>query len=149
MKRTVNCNDQDLVLFHYGDLDAETRLRVREHLTQCHACRLKLAGLRDALDRLPVPELCLSEGEKQRFAAVINDRIAHKSRPRQWLWGSALATLAVLTICLRILPGGPATFTGGVPKSATEIGMLQDMELLQNLDLLENLDLLQDFDRIG
>lgn len=151
MKRRIRatCNEKELVLFHYGELDAVARQQVQKHLDACQDCRSRLAVLQQTLAELPLPGLVLSTIEKQRLTTVITDRAAHRARPKRWIWGSGLVAGAVLAVSLLILPGGPGTLPGGFPRSDTEIGMLQDLELLQNIDLLDNLELLQDLERIG
>jgi anti-sigma factor RsiW len=151
MKRRIQgaCNEKDLVLFHYGELDAVARQRLLNHLDDCQACSARLAELQRTLVDLPLPGLIFSEVEKHRMTAIITDRAFQQARPKRWMWGSALAAGAVLAISLLIIPGGPGTLPGGVPRSETEIGMLQDLELLQNIELLENMELLQDLERIG
>lgn len=151
MKRRTQgtCNEKDLVLFHYGELDAVARQRLVKHLEDCQDCSTRLAGLQRTLADLPQPELILSEVEKHRMTAIITDRASQRARPKRWMWGSALAAGAVLAVSLFIIPGGPGRLPGGVPQSETEIGMLQDLELLQNIDMLENMELLQDLERIG
>ena len=83
------------------------------------------------------------------MTAIITDSAFQRSRPKRWMWGSAIAAGAVLAVSLFIIPGGPGSLPGGVPRSETEIGMMQDLELLQNIELLENMELLQDLERIG
>ncbi|ABA90358.1 hypothetical protein Pcar_3123 [Syntrophotalea carbinolica DSM 2380] len=149
MKRQATCNEKELVLFYYGELDAAGRQRLQSHLADCPACRSRLDALQRSLDHLSMPGVTLSEIEKTRLTAVITEKASQRAKPQRWLLGSAAAAVATLAISLMILPGNFARWTGQLPQSETEIGMLQDMELLQNIDLLENLDLLQDFERIG
>jgi anti-sigma factor RsiW len=151
MKRRIQgtCNEKDLVLFHYGELDTVARQRLRQHLDACQDCSARLAGLQRTLAALPLPDLTLSDVEKHRLTAVITDRAGQRAQPRRWMWGSALATGAVLAVSLLVMPGGPGNLPGGLPRSEAEIGMLQDMELLQNIDLLENLELLQELERVS
>lgn len=149
MKRQATCNEKDLVLFYYGELDAARRQRLQSHLADCPVCRGRLDALQRSLDHLSMPGVALSEIEKNRLTAVITEKAAQRGKPQRWLLGSAAAAVATLVISLMILPGGLSRWTGQLPQSEAEIGMLQDMELLQNLDLLENLELLQDFERIG
>ena len=151
MKRRIQgtCNEKDLVLFHYGELDAVTRQRLLKHLEVCQDCSTRLAGLQRILADLPLPGIALSDVEKHRMTAIITDRASQRARPKRWMWGSALTAGAVLAASLFIIPGGPGSLPGGLPRSETEIGMLQDLELLQNIDLLENMELLQDLERIG
>lgn len=149
MKRQATCNEKELVLFYYGELDAARRQHLQSHLSECPVCRGRLDALQRSLDHLSIPGVDLSEIDKNRLTAVITEKATQRVRSQRWLLGSAAAAVATLVISLMILPGNFARWTGQLPQSETEIGMLQDMELLQNLDLLENLDLLQDFERIG
>lgn len=148
MKRQTTCNDKALVLFHYGDLDTGERQCLLNHLEVCPECRSRLAELQRTLSDLPTPHIDLSDVEKHRLTAVITDRVAQRSKPKRWIWGSALAAAATLVVCLSILPGGFGIMNG-LPRSEAELGMLQDMELLQNMDMLQNFELLQEMERTG
>ena len=69
MKRRIQrtCNEKDLVLFHYGELDAVARQRILEHLEVCQDCSARLAGLQRTLADLPLPGLVLSEVRKASY----------------------------------------------------------------------------------
>lgn len=148
MKRQTACNEKDLVLFHYGELDTEKRRRLQKHLEICPECSSRLAVLQETLTSLPNPGIELSEIEKRRLTAVITDRVAQKAKPKRWVWGTAFAAAATLAVSLVLMPGGFGT-RSGLPRSEAELGMLQDMELLQNMDILQNLELLQEMERTG
>lgn len=147
-----SCRPENLILFHYGELDVADRLRVEEHIQGCAACRRELAELRSALEVLPKGEPEFSPAEIRAF----NERVSRRLRPRsRQLLGPALgwsfaAAAAVLLVTLYLPAPGPqrpplevTLQTGG------EMERLPEPELLLNLELLENLDLLQELEGTG
>lgn len=148
-----SCQPEQLLLYHYGELDAADGRRVEQHLQHCAACRAELAELRALLNSLPQVDSELSPAELQRFSSRVMDQLPakqrHLSRPAL---GWSLAGVAVLLITLNLgrqLPPNVPQPSKTAVKSATEPGNLPDPELLQNLDLLENFDLVQQLDRLG
>lgn len=136
------CPTEQLILFHYGDLDDADKLQVEHHLQTCSDCRSKLGELRKFLNQVPtgVPEITASELRSFTSRVMHNlPRQPRFSRPALgWALAGALVLLLTLNLRQQIEPPAPAP----APMVA-EQEVLDRLELLQNLDLLENLDLLQ------
>ena len=94
----MNCADvrDGLPAFLYGDLVAEARVPIQEHLTTCDACRRELAALRQlrqVLNRIPVPKVDVDLPLLYHQAAAQQER-----RMRRWrrLAGGLVALAAGL-----------------------------------------------------
>lgn len=136
------CPTEELILFHYGELDGADKLRVEQHLQQCHSCGNELGKLRKFLALVPtgVPELTASELRdfNSRVMAQLPRRRRFGRPALGWALAGALVLMLTLNLRQQIEPHVPAP----APMVA-EQEVLDQIELLQNLDLLENLDLLQ------
>jgi anti-sigma factor RsiW len=148
-----SCQPEQLLLYHYGELDVAAHLQVQQHLQHCSACRNELATVRTLLKRVPNVATELSSAEIHRFSARVIERLP--PRRRRWTrpvlgWTLAGATVVLLTVTLRQSVLTPPLVPTGVPREMmAEKYMLPDLELLQNLDLLENLELLQQLEEMG
>jgi anti-sigma factor RsiW len=150
-RRVSGCSEENLVLYHYRDLDGAAVREVENHLEHCAACRDSLREIRETLAAVPRPTLEMSGIEAQRFAGRVIARTESRSRRRTLsLWGGSLATAAVVLLTFFSLRPGPVP---NVPraqvKMSAQLETLPDLDLLQNLDLLENMDLLQELDVQG
>jgi len=152
-EQILSCRPDQLLLFHYGELDSADRLWIEQHLQQCAACRAELAELQLFLNRLPEVGSELGPAEVRRFGSRVMAQLPsnrrHFSRPAL---GWSLAGAALLLITLNL----PGQFPSEVPqppkrsvKMSAEQKLLPDPDMLQNLDLLDNFDLVQKLDRLG
>ena len=136
------CPTEELILFHYGELDGADKLRVEQHLQQCRSCCNELGNLREFLNLVPagVPEL--SASELRSFNSRVMAQLPRRrrfSRPAMgWALAGALVLMLSLNLRQQIEPQVPAP----APMVA-EQEVLDKFELLQNLDLLDNLEVLQ------
>jgi hypothetical protein len=118
---TMHINDDDLILYYYGELDAAGDVRAREHLDACATCRggfVQLQRTRAAIDSLPPPSL------ERGFEARVWQRLVPELgsdpqvRPRgptpTWL---AMAAAAVIAVAVG------AFFAGRVSRPATFLTM--------------------------
>jgi len=111
MSETFTCDDKDqLVVYLYGEMEADARRRVDEHLRICPACADELAGLthvREELAAWAPPEADLG------FAIVPASATAggqgHVLRPSRWWaptsvppWARAAAAVLVVAAGLSI-----------------------------------------------
>lgn len=142
------CPSEQLILYHYAELEEGTRRQVEHHLQQCDRCRTELSALRNVLGLVPTVRPELTAGELSNFSSRVMQK---RPRPRRFgtpALGWALAATVVLLLTWNLGPQVEAPIP--LPKQLTaEQEVLQQFDLLQNLDLLENLDLLQQLDRLG
>ncbi len=148
-----SCQPEQLLLYHYAELDGPSRLQVEQHLQHCTACRSELAELQKMLKAVPTTAPELSPTEVHRFNARVLERVQPRRRRffRPALgWALAGATAVLITLSLRQEIPTPGPGQARAPlKMAAEQDALPDLELLQNLELLENLDLIQQLEKLG
>jgi anti-sigma factor RsiW len=145
------CSEENLVLYHYGELEEAQIREMESHLKGCADCREDLRDLRQTLAALPRPTLEMTGIEARHFASRTMARVQGRSRRRKLsLWGGSLATAAVALFAFFSLQPGPVP---SVPRTqvrmSAQLETLPDLDLLQNLDLLENMDLLQELEIQG
>ena len=153
------CQDQksSIILDVYGDLNAEARSRLKQHLEICEGCRkekwhmLKVIGKLKATMQSPE----LSATEAKRMTNAIAWRLNH-ARHRKW-WSPifayrpsrvipALTAAGILIVIAGIV--GYNIFTADHQYHSTasiqaEQLSSQDMEIIQNLDLLRDMEAIQ------
>ena len=148
----TNCPTEELILYHYGELEEEASLRVEKHLQGCPDCRSELISLKDVLTQasFDVPEL--SKSELKTFNSRVMQNLPRRRRfgypALGWTLAGAVVVLLSFNIQQRNNMPGPKLQSVPVQMTA-EQEVLNQFELLQNLDILENLDLLQKLDRLG
>jgi hypothetical protein len=91
-------NDEDLVLFYYGELPGPTA--VEGHLAECAECRGNFRALQSVLntvDTAPVPERDSEYGSAvwQRIQGHLPRRRATFSWTSWWIWAPAMAALVL------------------------------------------------------
>lgn len=145
--KTDSCCKEDLLLYHYQELDEEQRRRVDAHLAACSACRTELDRLRADLERFADP-VAVSAADRARLA----DRILARSRKRR-LAGPvpllALGSLGALCLLLVLWLPGRAPAPQPTPSLTAELELLEQLELLDELDLIQNLELVQELEDLG
>jgi anti-sigma factor RsiW len=119
--KAIECTEvkQRLGRFHDGELDADQRAPVVEHLRQCRACGLELEELRslDSMLDFGLPE----GGIDHRVAEAIRS-----SRTPRWWLGAAAA--AALPLALGAIAGG-LLFNGHVesqPEGSTTASLIEE-----------------------
>ena len=142
---------ENLLLFHYGELDPVASRRVKEHLDTCSSCRDHLQQLSCLLDSIPTPELEISSAEINRFAARVAERAGagRAWRPSLPVWGGALAAAAVLIVTLVVERPQTLPPAGSASMQVAELEILQRLELLQDFELLQDLELLAELEGRG
>lgn len=149
MSRQNNCNEEQLVLYHYDELTLPERQKVETHLQGCPDCRAELNDLQAALAIVPQMKLEFSEAEKLRFAEQVTDRVRRSPRHLRAAWGGVFATAALVAGVMFFSPADlPQSVVPSEPAVA-EFEMLEQLDLLQELDLLKELDLLQEMGQLG
>ena len=142
--------EQDLVLFHYGELNGAERQRVGEHLKGCAACAQYLTELGNLL-----PKTLLTDEPPQAFwndyGRELRQKLAElgvrESRWRKLIsafqpWAMpALATSALVALVLTFALGKGIWLTRDTPPPAAE-AILEVLPLAENLDFYRNLEVL-------
>jgi len=142
--------EQDLVLYHYGDLAGAERRRVETHIKDCAVCARSLADFAHLL-----PKTLLADEPPAEFWNDYNRELRHKlaqlGEHEPWWrkvfltfkpWAMpALATSAIVSLAL--------TFTLGkglwqTPETAPPVdeAILEVLPMAENLDFFRNLEVL-------
>ena len=140
--------EEKQLLYHYGELAADQRLQLEDHLANCLSCRKAWQDLQRSLEKIPQVSMDWTTAEARRFAARVARKAGHSRQGfRMRLWGGALVASLLVIATFSIFPSGFSPVDN--PKVVADAAMVQDLGLLQNLDLLEQLDLLQELDGQG
>ena len=147
--------EENLVLFHYGDLDGAERSALQAHLHSCAAC----AGYLKELETwLPLtlkadqpPETFWTDYNRELRQKL--DRAAEKKSWRQTLsdifqprWMPAFATAGIVALALTLTIGRGIWSTNDSQDDAAIMEMLpvaENLEFFKTMDVLDNLDLLE------
>ena len=146
--------EQDLVLWHYGELSGAQRQRVESHLGECAACTRSLTELGDL-----VVQTLLSDAPPQDFwnnySRELRHKLAQLDEPKSWrqkalLWlrpfaMPALATSAMLALALTFSLSKPFWQEPERPAPIDD-AILEVLPMAENLDLLDILDVLDDLE---
>lgn len=150
--QTSSCRPEQLLLYHYAELDAADRQRVEQHLQHCSACCSELAELQELLNSVPRQAAEVTPAEVQRFSSRVMENLPPKRRAlTRPALGLTLAGAALVLISVN-LDRPDQTMPPSSGRSLIKVpavqGGLPDLELLRNLELLENLDLVERLDRL-
>jgi hypothetical protein len=153
------CQDQksSIMLDVYGDLNAEARAHLQQHLESCEGCRKEKRHLLELIGKtkatLEPPEL--SAAEAKRMTNAITWKLNHARRLKWWspIFAyrpsrviPALAAASILIVIASVI--GYNTFTAdhqyhsSASLQAEQLSP-QDFEIIQNLDLLRDMEAIQ------
>jgi predicted anti-sigma-YlaC factor YlaD len=150
--KSVPCPEfeQDLVLFHYGELERADSQRLAAHLRDCSACANSLSGLARLLPRTVLADEPPAafwhdySRELRHKLAELNER---KSWWRRWFfafqpWATpAVATSAVVALALTFTLGKSFWQRQETPP-ALDQQILEVLPMAENLDFFRNLEVL-------
>jgi hypothetical protein len=150
--------EEDLVLYHYGELDAAERAKVADHVQSCQRCQSSLKEMSSIL-----PLAVKSDEPPQAFWDDYSRELRHKLTAartgRSWWHGLisflqpwtvpvyGTAAVALLAIILAIgkgfwssaeIPQEDETFMEILPASEN-LDFFKTMEVLDAMDVLENM----------
>ena len=144
--------EEDLVLFHYGELDESVSENIISHLKGCADCRDSLDNLKALMPMTIIrdepPETFWSDYSRELRQKI--DAVAEMptwwEQLLSWIWPLPLPALAACAVVLLAL-----TFTVGkkywdLPDAAVDDDVMMIMSTSQDLDLIENLELLDALD---
>ena len=96
----------ELVMFHFGDVDAQTRDEVEAHLAGCSACVRAFLALKREVETAPERGEVPSAAARDRLRRAVSAELATR-RPRSRVaWGTAFAAAAatlLLVFAVRVL----------------------------------------------
>ncbi|MGH7930222.1 MAG: zf-HC2 domain-containing protein [Candidatus Binatia bacterium] len=149
--------EQDLVLFHYGELDNAERQRVQAHVKECLPCMRSLEDLAHLL-----PKTVLADEPPAAFWNDYSRELRHKltelgERESWWRklfstlrpWSMpALATSVVVALALTFTLGKAVWQTPEMPPAVDEpilevLPMTENLDFFRNLEVLDALELLE------
>jgi anti-sigma-K factor RskA len=150
------CNEleEDLVLYHYGDLSAEGRDRLATHLRSCPGCATYLKELA-ALLPLTVNTDEPNEEFWQNYSREMRHKLADMQEKKSWwqelqaaLWPwtlPALAGTAVIALAVTLNTSNKTTtdLPSTDPALMEVLPMAENLELFNNMDVLENIEVLE------
>ncbi len=155
--KTTACvsREQDLVLYHYGELGDTERAEVRAHTQDCEGCRRYLAEIGSLL-----PLTVQSDEPPQPFwdqySREMRRKLAGAERQSWWQTATvllrswavpAMAAAAVVLIALTITIGKDFFQPKEIPpedQSLMEVlPVAENLEFFSNMEILDSLDLLE------
>jgi len=142
------CNDEQLMLYHYGELPLSERQVLERHLASCPVCQGSLDELQASLAVVPQVEVRLSQAEKLQFADQVMARAKHRPHNYRGAWGGALVTGALVVAAVLLQPTDKIISVNQTVPSMADFEVLEQFEMLQDLELLENLDLLLEMEQL-
>jgi anti-sigma factor RsiW len=148
------CNEleQDLVLYHYGELSGETRDQMAAHLRDCSGCA---AYVKELAALLPLTVLGDEPAEDfwQNYSREMRHKLADLQEKKPW-WQAvqtfvrpwtvpALAGTAVVALALTLTIGKKPTTDDAL---TADQALIEVMPMAENLELFNNMDVLEDID---
>ncbi len=150
------CNEfeQDLVLYHYGDLSGDSRDRLASHLRSCPACA---SYLKELATLLPLTVNTDEPGQEfwQNYSREMRHKLADLQEKKSW-WQAlqtalrpwtlpALAGTAVIALAVTLNTSNQTTtdVPSADPALMEVLPMAENLELFNNMDVLENIEVLE------
>jgi hypothetical protein len=145
--------EENLVLFHYGDLRGAERNAVQAHVNNCAGCTAYLKHLNTLLPLTrqvdnPPPEFWTHYNRELREKL---DSVAEKKSWRQSFvdffqprWVPVLAMAAVFTLALTFTLGKGMWSNNDPAKE--DVAIMELMPVAENLDFFASMDVLDDLD---
>ena len=150
------CNEfeQDLVLYHYGELSGDTRDHLASHLRACPACA---SYLKELAALLPLTVNTDEPGQEfwQNYSREMRHKLADLQEKKSW-WHAlqtalhpwtlpALAGTAVIALAVTLNTSNKTTTDepSANPALMEVMPMAENLELFNNMDVLENIEVLE------
>ncbi|MPZ77996.1 MAG: hypothetical protein GEU77_15920 [Deltaproteobacteria bacterium] len=156
MATACNEYEQDLVLYHYGDLHGTDRDQIATHVHGCAACASYLKELATLLPltvKLDEP----AEDFWHDYSREMRHKLAVFQEKKRW-WQTvqesirpwtipALAATAVVALTLTLTSGKKHSTPTRMPTEdqvlMEVLPMAENLELFNNMEVLESIDLLE------
>lgn len=156
MATACNEYEQDLVLYHYGDIHGTDRDQVATHLHRCAACA---SYLKELATLLPLTVKLDEPAEEfwHDYSREMRHKLAGLQEKKTW-WQTgqdfirpwtipALAATAVVALTLTLTSGKKHSTPTRMPTEdqvlMEVLPMAENLELLNNMEVLESIDLLE------
>jgi Putative zinc-finger len=155
---TTVCNEfeQDLVLYHYGELTGDSRAHIATHLRACTGCA---SYLRELAALLPLTVSVDKPPEEfwQDYSREMRHKLADLQERKSW-WQElqaslrpwtlpALAGTAIVALALTLNIGDQKMTVNDAPTADQALmevlPMAENLELINNMDVLENIEVLE------
>lgn len=149
MTNKKTCDEKQLILYHYNELDPDDRQQIEKHLEHCVDCRAALEQIKTSLAAVPTVRLELDVAEKQRFSAQVVTKMVARRRWAKPVWGSALAASGALVLAFILMPGVQKQPKNISTPALAELEMLEQLDLLQDFDVLQDFELLETLEDLG
>lgn len=150
------CNEfeQDLVLYHYGELSGDGRDQLASHLRACPACA---SYLKELAALLPLTVNTDEPGQEfwQNYSREMRHKLADLQEKKSW-WQAlqtalrpwtlpALAGTAVIALAVTLNTSNKTTtdVPSADPALMEVLPMAENLELFNNMDVLENIEVLE------
>ena len=150
------CNEfeQDLVLYHYGELSGDSRDQLASHLRACPACA---SYLKELTTLLPLTVNIDEPGQEfwQNYSREMRHKLADLQEKKSW-WQAlqtalrpwtlpALAGTAVIALAVTLNTSNQTTtdVPAADPALMEVLPMAENLELFNNMDVLENIEVLE------
>jgi Putative zinc-finger len=145
--------EEDLVLFHYGDLDGTERETLQSHVAGCAGCTAYLKELGALL-----PLTVKADEPPQTFWTDYNremrGKLAAATEKKSWRmtfaelfqprWAPAFAAVAVIALALTFTIGKGIWRAKDVPQD--DEAMIEVLPVAENLEFYKAMDVLDDLD---
>ena len=156
------CNEfeQDLVLYHYGELSGDSRDQLASHLRACPACA---SYLKELAALLPLTVTTDEPGQEfwQNYSREMRHKLADLQEKKSW-WQAlqtalrpwtlpALAGTAVIALAVTLNTSNQTTtdVPSADPALMEVLPMAENLELFNNMDVLENIEVLEGMEGSG
>jgi anti-sigma factor RsiW len=154
MSTVCNEFEQDLVLYHYGDLSTEDRDRLTTHLRACPGCA---TYLKELAALLPLTMNTDEPGEEfwQNYSREMRHKLVDLQEKKSW-WQAlhaalrpwtlpALAGTAVVALAMILNTSNQITtdVSSADPALMEVLPMAENLDLFNNMDVLENIEVLE------
>ena len=150
------CNEfeQDLVLYHYGELSGDSRDQLASHLRACPVCA---SYLKELAALLPLTVNTDEPGQEfwQNYSREMRHKLADLQEKKSW-WQAlqtalrpwtlpALAGTAVIALAITLNISNKTTtdVPSADPALMEVLPMAENLELFNNMDVLENIEVLE------
>lgn len=87
---------QEMVLFYFGDVSTEQRLKLEEHIASCPECLRSYFALKRSVEVDDKP----SAAAKNRLRAAVWEEVELKQRSPKWSWWERPLAVALATVSI-------------------------------------------------